>query len=187
MSFNAQQLVNTSWNVYDDLGNFYDVASFSADSLHDSFGPNSQYQENGNSIWFLAQPATICGSDTGFYTFLIQNDTLFFTLVSDLCGARTFVATAYAWVDITANVKDDNSLASSIITYPNPTQERITVSLEEAKTGSLRVLNSLGQVVLADDFKGVTELNLSLDGPSGLYFLQVEIDGEIITKKVVKE
>ena len=77
--------------------------------------------------------------------------------------------------------------STSINIHPNPTQDWITVSLEEAKTGVLRVLNSLGQVVLEDDFKGVTELSLSLDGPSGLYFLQLEVDGQVITKKVVKE
>ena len=75
----------------------------------------------------------------------------------------------------------------NITIHPNPTSGQLSISLEEAFTGSLRVLNSLGQVVFKDDFEAVTELNLSLDGPSGLYFIQLEIDGELITKKVVKE
>ncbi|MBL4592389.1 MAG: T9SS type A sorting domain-containing protein, partial [Flavobacteriales bacterium] len=75
----------------------------------------------------------------------------------------------------------------NITIHPNPTSGQLSISLEGAFTGSLRVLNSLGQVVFKDDFEAVTELNLSLDGPSGLYFIQLEIDGELITKKVVKE
>ena len=71
--------------------------------------------------------------------------------------------------------------------YPNPTSGAISITLEESKSGSLRVLNSLGQIVLEEEFEATEELKISLDGPSGLYFLQVEVDGEIITKKVVKE
>tara|TARA_B100000809_G_C15035080_1_gene493462 strand:- start:37 stop:1179 length:1143 start_codon:yes stop_codon:yes gene_type:complete len=71
--------------------------------------------------------------------------------------------------------------------YPNPTSGQITISLEEAKTGVLRVLNSLNQVILEDKFKGARELNTYIDEPSGIYFLQIEINGEVITKKIVKE
>lgn len=82
---------------------------------------------------------------------------------------------------------DENSNKSTLMIYPNPTSGQLSISLEEAKTGVLRVLNSLGQVVLEDTFDGVTELNIALDGPAGIYFLQIEFDGQVITKKVVKE
>jgi hypothetical protein len=77
--------------------------------------------------------------------------------------------------------------SATIKTHPNPTSGQLTISLEEAKTGVLRVLNSLGQVVLEDTFEATKELDISLDGPSGLYFLQLEVDGQMITKKVVKK
>ena len=76
---------------------------------------------------------------------------------------------------------------ATINIHPNPTSGAISISLEEVNKGSLRALNSLGQVVFEEDFKATKELNISLDGPSGLYFIQIEIDGELITKKVVKE
>jgi len=71
--------------------------------------------------------------------------------------------------------------------HPNPTSGQITISLEGLFTGSLRVFNSLGQAVLEDDFKATRGLDINLNEPSGLYFLQLEIDGKIITKKVLKE
>jgi hypothetical protein len=71
--------------------------------------------------------------------------------------------------------------------HPNPTSGQISITLEKAKTGVLRVHNSLGQIVFDDDFNNSRELDISLDGPSGLYFLQLEVDGQVITKKVVKD
>jgi Leucine-rich repeat (LRR) protein len=81
----------------------------------------------------------------------------------------------------------DELTSATINIHPNPTTGQLSISLEEAKTGVLRVLNSLGQVVFEDTFEAVKELDISLDVPSGLYFLQVESDGQVITKKVVKE
>ena len=82
---------------------------------------------------------------------------------------------------------DELSSSSSINIYPNPASGAISMTLNESRSGFLRVLNFLGQVVLEEEFKATRELNISLDGPSGLYFIQLEIDGKMITKKVVKE
>jgi hypothetical protein len=71
--------------------------------------------------------------------------------------------------------------------YPNPTTGQLTITLEEAKTGVLSIKNYLGQIVMKQAFNNTQELNISLDGPAGIYFLQVESDGQVITKKVVKQ
>lgn len=81
----------------------------------------------------------------------------------------------------------DELASSTINIHPNPTTGQITISLEEVNTGSFKVLNSLGQVVLEDTFEAITKLDISLDEPSGIYFLQLEIDGQVVTKKVLKE
>jgi hypothetical protein len=81
----------------------------------------------------------------------------------------------------------DELSSATIMIHPNPTTGNLSISLEEAKTGVLRVLNSLGQLVMKQEFNNTQELDIILNGPAGLYFLQVESDGQVITKKVVKE
>ena len=81
----------------------------------------------------------------------------------------------------------DELVSLSLELYPNPTTENITIALEEASTGSLRVLNSLGQIVLEDTFEAVKELDINLGEPIGIYFLQLEVDGQVIVKKIMKE
>ncbi|PCI93228.1 MAG: hypothetical protein COB15_16780, partial [Flavobacteriales bacterium] len=81
----------------------------------------------------------------------------------------------------------EESNLSNLSLYPNPTTGQLSITLNEVNSGSLKVFNSLGKVVLEDKFESVRELNISLDELSGLYFLQLEVDGEVITKKIIKE
>lgn len=67
--------------------------------------------------------------------------------------------------------------------YPNPTFGQISITLEKAKTGVLRVRNSLGQLVLEEGFNITKDLVINLDTPSGLYFLQLQVDGQTIAFK----
>ena len=117
------------------------------------------------------------------------NDSNTDTLQNNAIGF--FLGRAYYLIDdvsVTPTPVGINELTSATINiYPNPTTGQLFISLEEVKTGVLRVRNSLGQIVFEDNFEATKELDISLDGPSGLYFLQLEVDGEIITKKVVKE
>jgi len=71
--------------------------------------------------------------------------------------------------------------------YPNPTGGRITLSLEEVSTGVLSIRNYLGQLIKQEQFNNTQELDISLKGPSGMYLLQLEVDGQVITKKLIKQ
>jgi hypothetical protein len=71
--------------------------------------------------------------------------------------------------------------------HPNPTTEQVTISLEEAKTGILIIRNSLGQIVLQETFTNTNQLDVSLNEPDGIYFLQIETDGQVITRKIIKQ
>ncbi|PJB14779.1 MAG: hypothetical protein CO118_06765 [Flavobacteriales bacterium CG_4_9_14_3_um_filter_32_8] len=82
---------------------------------------------------------------------------------------------------------EENSL-SNLSLYPNPTTGNITIDLGEVKQGVKATLtNSLGQVVLTQNYVSTTYINLNLAYPNGLYFLTLATAREVISKKIIKQ
>ncbi|MFO8067121.1 MAG: T9SS type A sorting domain-containing protein, partial [Bacteroidales bacterium] len=77
-----------------------------------------------------------------------------------------------------------------LVVYPNPTRNLINVQLnaQDAKV-ELELINYLGQIVertSVNTATGQTELQFNLNGlAKGLYYLKADIDGEVITKKII--
>ncbi|MFK7948845.1 MAG: S8 family serine peptidase [Saprospiraceae bacterium] len=75
--------------------------------------------------------------------------------------------------------------------YPNPTNDILNIELRLDKTTAVnfRLVNAVGQTTRTSSNQvsnnQVTQLNLS-DLPSGIYFLQIQIDEQIISKKVIR-
>ena len=84
-------------------------------------------------------------------------------------------------------IEQSNQGINNVSIYPNPSKGVVNISLKEATNASVTLSNSLGQILLSDKYLLTNQINLNLDVPTGIYFLQVEVDGEIITKKIVKE
>jgi hypothetical protein len=82
----------------------------------------------------------------------------------------------------------EESSLSNISLYPNPTTGRATIDLEEIMQDIKATLtNSLGQVILTDNYTATNFINLDINAPKGVYFLNLEVDGEVITKKIIKK
>jgi endonuclease/exonuclease/phosphatase family metal-dependent hydrolase len=85
------------------------------------------------------------------------------------------------------NVSLVEVLKSNIKIFPNPTNGSINVYSEETmSTINLRLTNALGQVISTKNYKSTNHINFDLDAPKGVYFLQIDIDHQVVTKKIFK-
>lgn len=186
----SQSLQNTTWTVYDTNNNFFlyfhfdaDIVSYSNDNI--TYNNVATYQETGNDFTTIDLPETRrCIGDIGRYTFLLQNDILKFTLVSDDCLSRPTTFTSYQWVRWQLGVQEIN-LVPSINMYPNPTSDLLTISFEEEI--NITVANLQGQIIkrIKTDTKTISLSGLA----TGIYIVSVfNKDNKLLTtRKIVLE
>lgn len=75
----------------------------------------------------------------------------------------------------------------NITPFPNPTTGTISLNFETLQANAIvTVRNSLGQIVSQSNQENINQLNLSIEGPKGLYLLEIN-DGEQSTiNRVIK-
>ena len=87
-------------------------------------------------------------------------------------------------VDYLASVKPIKEEATVII-YPNPSAESITIQLAGMDQSNLKMMDAVGNVILKESIHGSKKMNVS-DLSNGIYFLMFETSsGKTITKKLV--
>ncbi len=81
------------------------------------------------------------------------------------------------------------SSTTSIALYPNPAKENVTIAFAtEVKTGSVKLINAIGQVVLAKEVKNASSIEINLNAINkGVYFVQIENNGEKTVKRLIIE
>jgi hypothetical protein len=71
--------------------------------------------------------------------------------------------------------------------YPNPTSGNITIDLGKQQDNIRATLtNTIAQVIFTKKYCSTAIIEINLTAPKGIYFLQLTIDGQIITKKLMK-
>ena len=77
--------------------------------------------------------------------------------------------------------------------YPNPATDKVSLEFTVKKSTMVKLIlyNELGKKVKSQNKKVITGLNqISINTQnikSGIYFVSLEIDGEIVTKQIVKQ
>ncbi len=179
VSVSSQTLSNTTWIVYDSTNSFVTFFKFGSDTLSHSmynmdYEDLSTFQENGNSFTLIDLPNNSwCPEDTGKYTFLIENDTLKLTLISDLCVGRPEVLSGSHWIKLLTGTKSIN-LSSVIKIYPNPANDVITIQLEpNIQNSSYIIFDHLGRQALNGNLTGETTMVDIKHLTMGLYYIQI--------------
>ncbi len=97
----------------------------------------------------------------------------------------------FAKLDISHTTSVSDILSQNITIYPNPATEALTIEMSDGKFFRLEIklFNILGEVVFSSPIENISHqktIDIS-DLAAGIYFVQVNIDGNKVMKKVVKE
>lgn len=103
-------------------------------------------------------------------------------------------SSAVLWVDdfefiYNSPVTGIEELEELVNVYPNPTQDgRITVALgNENLSGTATILNMMGQTVEMINFSNENRIDVNIDQPAGMYFINLQTeDGRNTTVRVIK-
>jgi hypothetical protein len=80
----------------------------------------------------------------------------------------------------------ETALNSFVSTYPNPVTDNLFIKNNSSKTGTVKLMDLTGKVISTDVVgEGVSTLNTS-NLATGIYFVEVMIDNERMTQKIVK-
>ncbi|MEM7374295.1 MAG: T9SS type A sorting domain-containing protein [Bacteroidota bacterium] len=84
---------------------------------------------------------------------------------------------------------ESESESQSIHMFPNPTSGPVTIQVEQVEPKlDLKVINILGELILEETILSKKELSLNLEGPPGIYFLQLrDPSGKIQSFRLVKQ
>lgn len=77
------------------------------------------------------------------------------------------------------------SAGNQIEVYPNPVKDELHVQIPKTATGALTLLDPIGKVCWTGACSPLTKIDLHHQ-PPGIYILQIEMNGELETIKVVK-
>ncbi len=172
----AQQLANTYWAGYN-LTNTLDLYwHFDLNTLYFSFDnitylPVSSYTENGNVFQIIDLASSQCLTDTGTYTFLIQNDTLVFTPVFDACVSRLDYFMTHYLVSVTTGIGAVNSFPSFEI-FPNPFRDNLNINSSDNELSEIILYDIASKKIIQKQFTGSVILNTE-QLEKGLYLYEV--------------
>ena len=191
----SQQLANTTWAAYDTSNVFslywqFDntTASYSFDNI--TYTTNSYYFENGNQFTIVDLPGSGCfPTDTGRYTFLIQTDTLRFTLITDPCIGRTEYVPVFYFVRLTTGISQQHAISDFSIS-PNPFSDKLIIK-GNTQPAELSLYDIAGRKVFNQTFSGSLSVNTS-QFSKGIYTYELrnnsQTSGWVSKKgKVIKE
>jgi hypothetical protein len=186
----SEILQNTTWSMQDSTGKSYALLKFGIDTM--SFKEDVEFYQvatfkvSGNNFSTIDLPKGQCSLDTGKYTYLIQNDTLRFTVISDVCSLRISTLVNLFFVRYQTGIENINNIPL-IQLFPNPAADELIIKSNIDETGTIfNISDQLGRQILTGKLTGES-LKVDINHlSSGLYFLQIG-DKNKQTFKLIKK
>ena len=166
--------------AFEDFYGFAPFGEFTRDLSNSSYKIilSDAYGNTIDEVWYTdSDPWPESADGDGPYLQLVD-------LNSDNSLASNWIASSE-----TLSTKDVARLQQHILVYPNPTNGRITITLDSSETESLEfiIYNSLGQSVGSFELESSNlEINLSYLS-NGIYYYHIKNKGELISQnKIIK-
>ena len=187
----GQSLQYTKWYVQNSQGNL--VILFQNDTvfineISNIFSPRATYQDSSNFFSIVDLPGSFSCSNVGLYNYQILNDTLLFSVINDTCGgtgtdSRLSYFVNSIWTSINTGVQDEYQILS-LKTFPNPTQDYITISVNNYSGNIQTEVYDL----IGNKLQTTNETTISLrDYSKGIYILKVAYGNRVQEVKVIKD
>ena len=184
----GQSLQFTKWDVQTLQSNNLSVL-FQNDTMRwemagiIGFAPVATYQDSLNFISIVDLPFPAACLNTGLYNYQILNDTLTFNVIDDTCVNRLSFFTNSTWTSLNTGVQDEYQ-PFSLKTFPNPTKENITISVNNFN-GNIQtdVFDLIG-----NKLQTTNETTICLRSYNkGIYILRVTYNDKVQKVKVIKD
>ena len=188
----GQSLQYTKWDVQNIQGNlvvfFQNDTVFFINSNTGEVNPVATYQDSSNFFSIVDLPGPNSCSNVGLYSYQILNDTLIFSVINDTCGgtgtdSRLSHFVNSTWTSLNTGVQNEYQ-PLNLKTFPNPTQDYITISVNNY-SGNIHteVFDLIG-----NKLQTTNETIISLrDYSNGIYLLNVAYGDRVKEVKVMKE
>ena len=192
----SQVFPNTTWKLVDPCDGYDEYIHFGTDTVFHSnnnttYTKRSVYEESGNNFSIVDLPPNVyCPvSDTGHYTFLMDDDEMKFTLVYDSCKYRIGIMVVREWFPLSSSVFEPANPLSGIEIYPIPAIE--IVNLQSAvfsqELAVVEIYDLNGRKLIEKRFPAGSE-NLDMDLSSvenGIYLCKVSTEKYSTTKNLI--
>lgn len=172
LSFNAKildKIVTINWSTANEINNDFFTVEKSIDGIHWSTLTIVNASENSDVInnYACIDQSPVAGVQ--FYR-LIQ---------TDLNGQSKKYDKVFV---------NFETVKPTILAYPNPCADWLSIELNPGELSSINVLNSFGQIVMSEESSEKAQLKLDLSSlSSGIYHLELSVNGQLSTSKIVKK
>ena len=145
----SQTLESTTWSLRDAQSTVLGNVQFESGII--------SFQEAGSTVYLPWSTYTLIGdvievvdmdgcTDPGTYTYMIQDDTLHFTLQVDPCTERITSFTMLHWVSVTTDIGETDAV-TILNVHPNPSTGVIEIRNETPEAMWLMIHDLSGRIV----------------------------------------
>ena len=188
MHLTISQGIGNSWNL---MWTPYEGVEYSTYRI---------YRAVGETLGELELIATMSSSNVSYTDFVNVNSYVYYVVeivTADACeiSAQTKSASVETPVgSIRSNIVTNNpngptgleyvNVNDFVQIYPNPVKDELRIANNELKISKIAIVDLAGQTI--NQFNDTNLINVS-HLPTGIYFIRIETDSGIVTKKFIKE